>query len=833
VRPVSHTLLVGTLLLLLTWLLMRGSNPEVQRIEDAFHALDRLAIAQSALQRDVLRARSGLLRNYDPLVAEIAASRDAANMLHWEMGKDETVAQRLNELGETLDEQEDLVERFKSTNALLQNSLTYFGVFSTWLNTYREDHQPASPLVGALAVAVLHLTLDASPAATREVGLLLNYLADQSSPDDGQAATIARLIAHGRMLHRLLPEMDRLLKAMAVVPIEQRRDSVRSAVAVHQRVAETSAQRHRLSLYGVSLALLGVLIAFGARLQRRAQSLRRRAALEHTIARISTRFINATSREMPEHIEGALAELGRQIGADRAYFAMPSASPGKAYSWHREGVNFPQNWLSDALEAAAEAPRLESGIIYIRDITSLPAGMAKDRLSSVGVAAWVCIPPPDGDYEQAMLGFEALKSCSMVVEEVNLLRMAFDIISSALHRQALEAERSRLEEHLQRARRMETIGALTSGIAHNFNNIVGAMLGYAEMAQSQAPEGGRLAASIIGIRRAAERAQGLIEQILTFGRRRELRRVPLTLRSLLIEAQSLLGAALPSRIELRIKEQHGDATVLGEAGQLQNAILNLCTNAAQAMGGSGRITIETDVADRLGGVRLSQGTLPGGTYAIISVEDRGPGMSEATLQRIFEPFFTTRVAGNGLGLATVREVIGDHGGAIHVQSTLGAGTRFEVWLPCCCADEKLPESEPVPAVSFGQGETILIVAEDRKHLLSNEETVAALGYEPIGFINTEAAFAACRETPERFDAALVRQTLSVSAISLASALHETVPGLPILVAASFNDDYEVEALIKAGVFELVRKPFTSEELAGALARCIARSAARPQRALTS
>lgn len=830
-KPVSHTLIVGILLVLLTWLLVRSMNTDTQRIQEALHALDRLAIAQSALQRDVLRARSGLLRNYDPLVSQVAASHEALNVLHFGMGDDPAISQRVDELDATLSEQEDLIEEFKSTNALLQNSLAYFGVFSTWLNTYGEKQNPPSPFVGALAVAVLHLTLDASPSATREVGLLLNYLADQAPPADVQADTTTRLIAHGRMLHRLLPEMDRLLKSLAAVPIEEKRDRARSAVMNHQEVTEASAQRHRLSLYVVSLALLGVLIALGVRLQRRAQTLRRRAAMEHSIARISTGFIDRAPDDFPAYIEGALAEIAKLIGADRAYFALLCCRPNKVFSWSREGVSFPANWLNGAVEAAAEAPKLESGAIHIANVARLAEGRAKDRLSDAGVAAWVCIPPANGDFRKALLGFEALTPCAMAVEEVHMLRVVFDTIASALQRETLEAERGRLEGHLQRARRMETIGALTSGIAHNFNNIVGAMLGYAEMAQSQAPAGGKLATSIAGIRQAAERAQGLIEQILTFGRRRVLRRAPITMHSLVVEAQSLLRAALPSHIELRVLEQHGAATIFGEAGQIQHVILNLCTNAAHAMQGVGRITVETAVVDKATPVRLSHGTLPSGRYGVIGVEDHGCGMSAATLQRIFEPFFTTRTAGNGLGLATAREVIADHGGAIHVRSALGAGTRFEIWLPCSSVHELSRESGAPSAIAFGQGETVLIVSEDQTHLLSNEETVAALGYEPVGFVSTEAAFAACRDAPARFDAALVRQTLPVSAISLAAALHETVPHLPILVAASFNDNYDVEALVKAGVFELVRNPFTSEELAGALSRCMARASARPQPAL--
>jgi signal transduction histidine kinase/ActR/RegA family two-component response regulator len=530
-------------------------------------------------------------------------------------------------------------------------------------------------------------------------------------------------------------------------------------------------------------------------------------------------------------IETALAELAREIGADRAYLATP-CSPPQIYTWSRDGTPIPQAWLAQAHCLAAELGPRPNGVTHIPNVGCLPAGRAKDTLLDAGVSGWACVTP-DSPANGVLLAFDSLIPGAMTSsDEVSLLRMAFDAMAGAVHREALEAERSRLADNLQKARRMETVGAFASGIAHNFNNIIGAILGYTEMAQSQA-KSSRLKANIAGIHSAAQRAHDLVEQILAFGRRRDVSQTPVTLDRLLAESCALLGAALPSQVQLGIRSEHGSASISGEAAQLQQVILNLCTNAAQAMDGCGSIVIETRVEEATKRIQLSHGRLPRGAYCVIAVKDHGRGMSEMTAKRVFEPFFTTRAAGNGLGLATVREIVSDHKGAIDVHSTPRTGTCFEVWLPCITPLDRQQSVEEKRLVERGQGETVLLVAEGREWLLRNEETLAALGYEPVGFVSLNEALAACRAKPDRFDVALVMQTSPDDTLATAAALHQALPHVPVLLATSPGDDMKAEALMKAGVFELVGKPLSSAELASVLARCVARTAVPAPRALSA
>jgi CheY-like chemotaxis protein len=201
-------------------------------------------------------------------------------------------------------------------------------------------------------------------------------------------------------------------------------------------------------------------------------------------------------------------------------------------------------------------------------------------------------------------------------------------------------------------------------------------------------------------------------------------------------------------------------------------------------------------------------------------------MDQATLERIFEPFFTTRPDGNGLGLATVRDIVREHDGAVEVRSAPGAGTRFDIWLP------SIPFHEPncvqlAPGVAGrGIGETVLVLEADRGRLLRYEEILAALGYEPIGFTGLHEAAQACT-VQARFDAALVcHQPGATFALDFATALRDLAPNLPIILATPSARDLDAPLLAASGVSEVVHHPLTSAELAGALSRCLAAFATR-------
>jgi CheY-like chemotaxis protein len=287
--------------------------------------------------------------------------------------------------------------------------------------------------------------------------------------------------------------------------------------------------------------------------------------------------------------------------------------------------------------------------------------------------------------------------------------------------------------------------------------------------------------------------------------------------ALVTESTSLLHASLAATIELVVRRPAEAIVVSGVPAQLQQVILNLCNNAAQAMDYIGRIELDVEVSDVVTARPLSHGQVfAPDRCALIMVGDTGRGIDEAVFGRIFKPFFTTRATGNGLGLATIRDIVHEHGGAINVQSIVGTGSRFEVWLPSI--DDVIPMfPEDTAMPPFGDGETVLVVEEDPERLLRDEEIPAALGYEPVGFTHAADVQAACLTSPERFDAVVVGNFVpAATALNLAAQLHALAPNLPILLAAASTGEFDADTLIAAGISDVVSWPIGAAEIAAVL-----------------
>jgi signal transduction histidine kinase len=514
-----------------------------------------------------------------------------------------------------------------------------------------------------------------------------------------------------------------------------------------------------------------------------------------------------------------LAEFGRTIEADRVYIVL-GETPIRVYAWSENDAPYPPGWPERALSLPGEFKQVGLGVITTPDVARLPFGDARKTLLGFGIRAWACVVLQQAGYDRCILGFDRLRPARGLYFPRSAVRLAGDMIGNVLEREKHEGEKVKLTARLERALRMQMVGQVASGVAHNFNNIIAAILGYSEMASSEVEQGGKAARRIAEIEKAAERGRDLVDSILTFGRRSDARSSFVSASQLLSETASLLRASLSSGVQLTVADVPAGLAMFGEPAQLQQIIVNLCRNAAQAMGESGRIDVSAD-AQRLTTARIfSVGELEPGSYARIAVSDDGPGFSEEVGKRLFEPFFTTRPAGTGLGLATVRKIVRDHDGAIDVASAQGKGSRFEVWLPAA-KTEASTTMRGEPAAPLGQGETVLIVHDDRNGLLGDEEIVAALGYEPIGFDRPADAIAAVRSEPTRFDAVLISIASVRGGLDLAHTLHGISPAQPIFLARS-SLDIGADTLVQAGVADLVRRPLVGAELASVLTAALPR-----------
>jgi nitrogen-specific signal transduction histidine kinase len=357
------------------------------------------------------------------------------------------------------------------------------------------------------------------------------------------------------------------------------------------------------------------------------------------------------------------------------------------------------------------------------------------------------------------------------------------------------------DAELSQARRLETIGTFASGIAHNFNNIVTAIIGRAEMALDEVAPDSAAADSLREIRRAGERARELADQVLRFGRRSEAPVREICIQDVLAETRPVIEAALPPGVTLAVTYARVPTVVAGQAEQLQQVILNLANNAAQSLDGPGIVDLAFAVRTTADSGAFGDDVLPPRSYAVLTVSDAGRGMDAATQARAFEPFFTTRREGNGLGLAISREIVRSHGGAIGIVSAPGRGTRVEVWLPAAVGAAATPCREALRAVERGSGEAVLVLEADRDRRWRLEEVLAAIGYEPVGFADPAAAIEAIRAAPGRFDVALL-----CNLPSEAAAIADAAPGLPIVAA------------VGAGGGEVLPCPPPLAGLAAALAR---------------
>jgi NO-binding membrane sensor protein with MHYT domain/nitrogen-specific signal transduction histidine kinase/ActR/RegA family two-component response regulator len=385
-----------------------------------------------------------------------------------------------------------------------------------------------------------------------------------------------------------------------------------------------------------------------------------------------------------------------------------------------------------------------------------------------------------------------------------------------------ERERDEMQRQLQQAAKMEAIGRLAGGIAHDFNNILGAILGYGELAQNTLGEGGAVRRQVDQVMQAGARGKGLVDRILAFSRSGMGERVPLHVQSIVEETLELLAASLRADVRLERQLDAADTAVVGDATQFHEVAMNLCTNAVHAMAQGGVLTVVLECV-AVGERRLlSHGTLRAGGYVRLSVSDTGSGIPPAVLERMFDPFFTTKRVGDGtgLGLALVHGIVADFGGMIDVTTQVGVGTTFTIWLPAAGETPRLL-AKPAGELPQGHGETVMIVDDERALVALAEETLAELGYEPVGFDSSVAALQAFRAEPKRFDLVLTDETMpELTGTELARKIRQLRPDISIILMSGYSDTQLSERAQAAGIIDVRRKPLVRRDIAEPVARAL-------------
>lgn len=377
-------------------------------------------------------------------------------------------------------------------------------------------------------------------------------------------------------------------------------------------------------------------------------------------------------------------------------------------------------------------------------------------------------------------------------------------------------ERKTLEKQLVQAQKFEAIGQLAGGVAHDFNNMIGAILGWADLGIEETELGSRLHRHFQKVRQQAQRAAALTRQLLAFARRQILEPRNVDLNQTVIETVSLLEKVIGSNIEIKANLAPDVAVVRADPTQIEQVLMNLCINARDAMPTGGSLLIETSNVHLDEGFCALQPLARPGDHVMLSVSDTGTGMDAATLDRIFEPFFTTKELGKGtgLGLATVYGIVRQHGGFLHVFSEMGRGTSFRVYLPVSTEAVSSPERVEDTGPVQGGSETILL-AEDHEGLRQLAvETLTSLGYTVVLASDGEQAVHEFHVFCDQIRLALLDVMLpKVGGLEVYARIRQIRQDLPAIFVTGYSPDTAPIQDVQKEGWPVLQKPYTSRALA--------------------
>lgn len=408
-----------------------------------------------------------------------------------------------------------------------------------------------------------------------------------------------------------------------------------------------------------------------------------------------------------------------------------------------------------------------------------------------------------------------------VVTDEKSIGIAIGAFITDISRQkSMAEEKEKLERQLQHMQKMEAVGTLAGGIAHDFNNILGGIVGYAEMIPLKLETGNAdINRYVSRILEAGERARDLVQQILQFSRQDQSPMGPVQVKPLLKEVIKLLGATIPKSIEIRSLIAVDRQTVMGDATQIHQVIMNLCTNACHAMrDGGGILTVGLKQVALEHSRRFQSCEILPGQYLCLTVEDTGTGIPHQIMERIFEPYFTTKKVneGTGLGLSVTLGIVRKHGGLVEPVSVPEKGTMFKVFLPISnnAAGQKVSRSDSYPK---GNNERILLVDDEPFFVDIVHEHLESMGYSSSAFQNSLDALAFFKTDPFAFDLVITDQSMpKMNGIELVAEIRKLNPTVPIILCTGFSENVTEQTVSHYSISKFLLKPVTGKDLADAV-----------------
>ncbi len=413
----------------------------------------------------------------------------------------------------------------------------------------------------------------------------------------------------------------------------------------------------------------------------------------------------------------------------------------------------------------------------------------------------------DGSIIGVSVGISPIRDSAGVVAGVS------SVARDMTERNAAEAERRALEQRLQQAERLETLGRLAGGVAHDFNNLLAVIMSYAGFVADETSQPG-VRADAGQILAAAQRAEALTRQLLIFSRREVTQPEALDVNLIVADLRSLLAASLGPRVELRVDPEPHLPAVVADRGQVGQVLLNLAVNARDAMPQGGTLTIGTSLAELgCGYARLHPG-VRAGRYVQLTVSDTGTGMSAEVAARIFEPFFTTKPLGEGagLGLSAVHGIVTQAGGSVTVDSREGTGAAFRLYFPATGAAAPAPATSAAAAPGApGREATILVVDDEPSVLEVTSRILRQDGYTTIEAGTCQEALSVA--SSQDFQLLLTDCRMpGMSGATLAEHVAELKPGVPVLYMSGYSAGMLSAERIRDGELAFVHKPFTAQAL---------------------
>ena len=540
--------------------------------------------------------------------------------------------------------------------------------------------------------------------------------------------------------------------------------------------------------------------------------------IDKLLTAISSRFIHGASEDFDGEIRRALEQIGDLLGCDRA--SVVQFAPGEdlrvTHEWSRDPTQGPGSISAGALAPWMERlARFENVAVNTEAVLVPRERRALVDLGIGGARSFALLPLAHSRTLVGCMTFSHLRrETPFGADAISLLENLGVIFVNALRQREAEEEQTRLEQQLRQSQKMEAIGTLAGGLAHDMNNVLSAIMGAASLLKHDLDAGDARQQEVSDILDAGKRGRKLMRNLLGFARKGKYRKERVYLWQVASDIAEMLQRTVDKQIEIRTDLDPDAPSVAGDPDQLHHALMNICLNAVDAMPAGGTLTVSLD---SLGEAPADPGQP---AYVRMTVEDTGQGMEPETLAHAFEPFFTTKPKGlgTGLGLSMVYGTVENHGGAVELQSEPGQGTSVTVLLPALAQEELDAPEETVETEAFQSvGEGVLLVDDEELIRRVGERLLRKLGYKVAVAVDGRQAVELLREHAADFQLVILDLVMpGLDGEETFHQLRETDPLIPIILSSGYSRDEKVKRLLMAGANGFLQKPFELKHLARAL-----------------